>query len=61
MLTDEVPRRRPHEAHLRGVRPAKPAEEPAPAPAEAPRNVHRLRRIRQVSVQAISEIDQALA
>lgn len=61
MLTEEAPRRRPHEVVMRGVRPTQPAEAPGPAPVDVPRKVHRLRRIRQVSVQAISEIDQALS
>ncbi|MEU8318116.1 hypothetical protein AB0C33_07075 [Nonomuraea sp. NPDC048881] len=66
MLTDEMSRRQPHEVHARGARP-QPAEprgegRDEPSRAEAPaRTVHRLRRIRQVSVQAIGEIDQALA
>ncbi|GGS68397.1 hypothetical protein ACIBIZ_44485 [Nonomuraea spiralis] len=66
MLTDEVSRRQPHEVHARGARPSPPEPRSEgrddPAPVQAPaRTVHRLRRIRQVSVQAIGEIDQALA
>ncbi|MEV0994739.1 hypothetical protein [Nonomuraea sp. NPDC050202] len=65
MLTDEL-RRQPHEVHARGVRPGAPppswggeprGEEQA---AGSARTVHRLRRIRQVSVEAITEIDEAL-
>ncbi|MEO3794187.1 hypothetical protein ABGB14_28565 [Nonomuraea sp. B10E15] len=66
MLTDELRRPQPHEVHARGVRPGAPPpswgedQDDVPAPSEPARSVHRLRRIRQVSVQAITEIDQAL-
>ncbi|WP_346114538.1 hypothetical protein [Nonomuraea maheshkhaliensis] len=66
MITDEVPRSRPHEVHARGVRPGAPPpawgedQVAEPPPAGPARTVHRLRRIRQVSVEAITEIDQAL-
>ncbi|MEV0229630.1 hypothetical protein [Nonomuraea sp. NPDC050786] len=64
MLTDELHRSEPHEFHARGARHAPPpswgedqGDTPPPEPA---RSVHRLRRIRQVSAAAITEIDQAL-
>ncbi|MEV0821006.1 hypothetical protein [Nonomuraea rubra] len=66
MLTDELRRPQPHEVHARGLRPGAPppswggeprGEEQATGSA---RTVHRLRRIRQVSVDAITEIDEAL-
>ncbi|MFB4281492.1 MULTISPECIES: hypothetical protein [unclassified Nonomuraea] len=66
MLTDELRRSQPHEVHARGVRPGAPQppqdEDPGGTPpaAGSARTVHRLRRIRQVSVEAITEIDQAL-
>ncbi|TDC09135.1 hypothetical protein E1267_08300 [Nonomuraea longispora] len=66
MLTDELRRPQPHEVHARGVRPGAPPpswgedQNGDPPPPEPARSVHRLRRIRQVSVQAITEIDQAL-
>ncbi|MCF6474522.1 hypothetical protein FAF44_40000 [Nonomuraea sp. MG754425] len=62
MLSDELRRSQPHEVHARGLRSSAPPpswggearqEEPA-------RTVHRLRRIRQASVEAITEIDEAL-
>ncbi|PZG16294.1 hypothetical protein [Nonomuraea aridisoli] len=60
--SEELRRARPHEVHPRGVRPGSRGEEPdLSPPAEPARSVHRLRRIRQVSVQAITEIDQALS
>ncbi|GAA1690040.1 hypothetical protein GCM10009733_102880 [Nonomuraea maheshkhaliensis] len=52
--------------HARGVRPGAPPpawgedQVAEPPPAGPARTVHRLRRIRQVSVEAITEIDQAL-
>ncbi|WP_433431333.1 hypothetical protein [Nonomuraea sp. CA-141351] len=64
MLTDELRRSQPHEFHARGARHAPPppwGEDQGDAPpAGSARTVHRLRRIRQVSVEAITEIDQAL-
>ncbi|MEV4803297.1 hypothetical protein AB0K18_25120 [Nonomuraea sp. NPDC049421] len=65
MLTDETRRSQPHEVHPRGVRPGPPPpygdeDRPAPPPQATARTAHRLRRIRQVSVDAITEIDQAL-
>ncbi|MGW0808036.1 hypothetical protein [Nonomuraea sp. NPDC002799] len=67
MLTDEVRRSDPHEVPTRGVRPGAPApswgedrDDVPPPVAEPARTVHRLRRIRQVSVRAIPDIDQAL-
>jgi len=62
MITEEMRRSRPHEVHARGARQPSWSEDQdqaknVPGPA---RTVHRLRRIRQVSVQAIAEIDQAL-
>jgi hypothetical protein len=62
MLADEMRRSQPHEVHARGVRPGAPP----PSSGEdrdddgSARTVHRLRRIRQASVRAITEIDQAL-
>ncbi|HEX4811175.1 MAG TPA: hypothetical protein VFV66_00280 [Nonomuraea sp.] len=62
MLADEMRRSHPHEVHARGVRPGAPP----PSGSEGrdddrtARTVHRLRRIRQASVQAVTEIDQAL-
>ncbi|MFI7699044.1 hypothetical protein [Nonomuraea sp. NPDC049480] len=62
MLADEMRRSQPHEVHARGIRP----DAPPPSWGEdrddgrSARTVHRLRRIRQVSVQAVNEIDQAL-
>lgn len=55
--SEELRRARPHEVHPKGVRPGEDRDE-GPRPG---RTVHRLRRIRQVSVQAITEIDQALS
>ncbi|GAB2929019.1 hypothetical protein ACFMQL_03725 [Nonomuraea fastidiosa] len=63
MLTDETRRSQPHEVHPRGVRPGPPpphGDEDRAGPPPQARTVHRLRRIRQVSVEAITEIDQAL-
>ncbi|MFI6733161.1 hypothetical protein ACIBI9_09540 [Nonomuraea sp. NPDC050451] len=64
MLTDELRRSQPHEVHARRARHAPPpswGEDQGDAPpAEPPRTVHRLRRIRQVSVRAITPIDHAL-
>ncbi|MGR6916107.1 hypothetical protein ACU635_17860 [[Actinomadura] parvosata] len=64
MLTDELRRSQPHEVHPRGVRPGAPPPPSGGKPREedqgAARTVHRLRRIRQVSVAAITEIDHAL-
>ncbi|GAA3536333.1 hypothetical protein GCM10022419_015050 [Nonomuraea rosea] len=65
MLTDDLRRYPPHEVHARGQRPGTPPpswgedQDDVPAPAEPARTVHRLRRIRQVSVRASTEIDQA--
>ncbi|MFG1707886.1 hypothetical protein ACFLIM_32230 [Nonomuraea sp. M3C6] len=65
MLTEEVRRSQPHEVHARGVRPGAPQpswgedQDGPPPPAESARTVHRLRRIRKVSVQPITEIDRA--
>lgn len=64
MLTDEVRRSQPHEVHARGVRPDAP--QPAwgedqgdvPRTTGPARTVHRLRRIRQVSAEAVTEMDQ---
>ncbi|NRQ35350.1 hypothetical protein HII36_26495 [Nonomuraea sp. NN258] len=65
MLTDELRRSQPHEVHPRGTRPAQPPwgeDQDDTAGTRGPaRTVHRLRRIRQVSQQAISVIDQALS
>ncbi|UBU10867.1 hypothetical protein [Nonomuraea gerenzanensis] len=64
MLTDELHRPQPHEVHARGVRPGAPPPswggETRGKEQGSARTVHRLRRIRQVSVEAITEIDQAL-
>ncbi|GAA2203765.1 hypothetical protein GCM10009850_000040 [Nonomuraea monospora] len=71
MLTDESRRSQPHEVHARGIRPGAPppswggeprGEEPRgeEQTAGSARTVHRLRRIRQVSVEAITEIDEML-
>ncbi|WP_043614320.1 hypothetical protein [Nonomuraea candida] len=63
MLADELRRSQPHEVHPRGARPADPPpprDEDRDRQAGSARTVHRLRRIRQVSVEAITEIDQAL-
>ncbi|MBF8187451.1 hypothetical protein ITP53_17260 [Nonomuraea sp. K274] len=69
MLTDDLRRPQPHEVHARGVRPGAPPswgedqdDTARPAGSAPPVNqpVHRLRRIRQVSVRAITDIDQAL-
>ncbi|MBB5785104.1 hypothetical protein AB0K16_27470 [Nonomuraea jabiensis] len=63
MLTDEQRRSQPHEVHARGARHAPPpswGEDQGDAPVEAPRTVHRLRRIRPVPVRPITEIDHAL-
>ncbi|WP_188187120.1 hypothetical protein [Nonomuraea sp. SYSU D8015] len=61
MLADEMRRSQPHEVHMRGIRPAAPPPRGEDRDDDRPaRTVHRLRRIRQVSVQAINEIDQAL-
>jgi hypothetical protein len=62
MLADEMRRSQPHEVPTRGIRPGAPPSswgEDRDDDSSA-RTVHRLRRIRQVSVQAITEIDQAL-
>ncbi|WP_171074613.1 hypothetical protein [Nonomuraea basaltis] len=62
MLADEMHRSQPHEVHARGARPGAPPPSWGEDQDEAgsARTVHRLRRIRKVSVQAITEIDQAL-
>jgi hypothetical protein len=66
MLTDDLRRSQPHEVHARGIRSGAPPEswgedqDDVPPPAGPARTVHRLRRIRRVSVQAITETDQAL-
>ncbi|RVX43288.1 hypothetical protein EDD27_5963 [Nonomuraea polychroma] len=57
MLADEMRRSQPHEVPTRGARAGTPQDRDESTSA---RTVHRLRRIRQVSVQAITEIDQAL-
>lgn len=58
MLTDELPRSRPHEFHARGARPGPSwGEDQDEAPPPPARTVHRLRRIRQVSVRTVTEID----
>ncbi|MEW9549570.1 hypothetical protein [Nonomuraea sp. NPDC050783] len=56
MLADEMRRSQPHE-----VRAARPGPAPGePDPTAGTRAAHRLRRIRQVSARAVTEIDQAL-
>ncbi|MFG6191380.1 hypothetical protein [Nonomuraea sp. JJY05] len=63
MLTDELRRSQPHEVHARGARHAPPSwgeDQDDVPPVEPPRTVHRLRRIRQVSVRAITPIGHAL-
>ncbi|MEV0620779.1 hypothetical protein AB0I81_46165 [Nonomuraea sp. NPDC050404] len=71
MLSEELRRSQPHEVHARGVPPGAPppswGESRSPTEsaritqsAGSARTVHSLRRIRQVSVEAITEIDQAL-
>lgn len=69
MIADELYRTRPHGVHARGGRTAAetPArgegrhEDPQAGQSAGPaRTVHRLRRIRQVSEQAINVIDEAL-
>ncbi|SDM55621.1 hypothetical protein [Nonomuraea jiangxiensis] len=60
MLTEEVRRSQPHEVHARGVRPGAPppsrGEDQDGEQAGPARTVHRLRRLRQVSVRAVTEI-----
>lgn len=64
MLTDEVRRSQPHEVHARGARPDAPqpdwgeAQDDVPLTTGPARTVHRLRRIRQASVKAVTEMDQ---
>ncbi|TMR23638.1 hypothetical protein ETD86_07295 [Nonomuraea turkmeniaca] len=58
MLADEMRRSQPHEVPTRGARSGMPPQDRDESTSA--RTVHRLRRIRQVSVQAITEIDQAL-
>ncbi|KAB8186246.1 hypothetical protein FH608_046845 [Nonomuraea phyllanthi] len=59
MLTDELPRSRPHEFHARGARlaPSWSEDQDEAPPQEPARTVHRMRRIR--SVRAVTEIDEA--
>ncbi|MEO3868939.1 hypothetical protein ABGB18_08930 [Nonomuraea sp. B12E4] len=63
MLTEEERRSQPHEVHARGVRPGAPpssrGEDRNGDPAGPARTVHRLRRMRQVPVRAVTEIGQA--
>ncbi|MET7328052.1 hypothetical protein [Nonomuraea sp. NPDC005650] len=63
MLADELRRSQPHEVHARGARHAPPSwgeDQGETPPAEPPRTVHRLRRIRQVPTRAITVIDHPL-